>query len=561
MAVSRTKFAYINVGCSVIASILKMLLMFFVQQQLVKYLGYDLVGVNRTCTSIIGMLSVVEMGFGSAITFCLYEPLAHDNKRKIAALISLYRKIYYGIAIVVLIGVAATMPFIKKFTQSNYDLGYLCLVYGLFALNTVASYLLAYNQTLLAADQREYVTTVTTSVSSSLMYIVQFVILYCIKFFADKAKEFFVFYLVAAILFTFAGNLVVYGIVRKKYPYLREYKKERLQSEDKSLIKKKVGALIYHRIGNYLVTGTDTLIITGFLTSAVSGVTSNYYTITTSLNTILSKVPNALLPGFGNLIVEADGKKTYSVYKRAQFPIFVLFAIAGIGATVLSDLFISRIWLSEAGLMDHAFTILLGTNFFITGYTMLMGSVRAAAGVFEPDKYLHIVIAVLNLVISILLVNVWGAAGVLVGTLICLIIKESSVLPYICCKYVFKMPLKRLLLRLWLEYGLYAVLCVACWFICGAFTMNSAIVEFILKGLICVFLPAAVICLVYCKTDEMRYFVAKLKAVAMKLIRKIKKKDADCQSVQATETSIDDSDKELPQGDNNTETEKSEEDL
>ena len=561
MAVSRTKFAYINVGCSVIASILKMLLMFFVQQQLVKYLGYDLVGVNRTCTSIIGMLSVVEMGFGSAITFCLYEPLAHDNKRKIAALISLYRKIYYGIAIVVLIGVAATMPFIKKFTQSNYDLGYLCLVYGLFALNTVASYLLAYNQTLLAADQREYVTTVTTSVSSSLMYIVQFVILYCIKFFADKAKEFFVFYLIAAILFTFAGNLVVYGIVRKKYPYLREYKKERLKSEDKSLIKKKVGALIYHRIGNYLVTGTDTLIITGFLTSAVSGVTSNYYTITTALNSILSKVPTALLPGFGNLIVEADGKKTYSVYKRAQFPIFVLFAIAGIGATVLSDLFISRIWLSEAGLMDHAFTILLGTNFFITGYTMLMGSVRAAAGVFEPDKYLHIVIAVLNLVISILLVNVWGAAGVLVGTLICLIIKESSVLPYICCKYVFKMPLKRLLLRLWLEYGLYAVLCVACWFICGAFTMNSAIAEFILKGLICVFLPAAVICLVYCKTDEMRYFVAKLKAVAMKLIRKIKKKDADCQSVQATETSIDDSDKELPQGDNNTETEKSEEDL
>ena len=327
------------------------------------------------------------------------------------------------------------------------------------------------------------------------------------------------------------------------------------------MIKKKGGALIYHRIGNYLVTGTDTLIITGFLTSAVSGVTSNYYTITTSLNTILSKVPNALLPGFGNLIVEADGKKTYSVYKRAQFPIFVLFAIAGIGATVLSDLFISRIWLSEAGLMDHAFTILLGTNFFITGYTMHMGSVRAAAGVFEPDKYLHIVIAVLNLVISILLVNVWGAAGVLVGTLICLIIKESSVLPYICCKYVFKMPLKRLLLRLWLEYGLYAVLCVACWFICGAFTMNSAIVVFILKGLICVFLPAAVICLVYCKTDEMRYFVAKLKAVAMKLIRKIKKKDADCQSVQATETSIDDSDKELPQGDNNTETEKSEEDL
>lgn len=563
MAVSRTKFAYINVGCSVIASILKMLLMFFVQQQLVKYLGYDLVGVNRTCTSIIGMLSVVEMGFGSAITFCLYEPLAHGNKRKIAALISLYRKIYYGIAIVVLIGVAVTMPFIKDFTQSNYDLGYLCLVYGLFALNTVATYLLSYNHTLLVADQHEFVATITTSVATSLMYVVQFVVLYCIKFFEDKAREFFVIYLIAAILFTFGGNLVIYILARKRYPYLREFKKAKLEKEDKSLIKKKVGALIYHRVGNYLVTGTDTLIITGFLTSAVSGITSNYYTITTALNSILSKVPHALLPGFGNLIVEADGQKTYSVYKRAQFPIFLLFVIGGIGATVLSDLFISRIWLSEAGLMDHAFTILLGTNFFITGYTSLMGNVRFAAGVFEPDKYLHIVIAVLNLVISILLVNVWGAAGVLVGTLICLIIKESSVLPYICCKYIFKMPLKRLLLRLWLEYGLYAVLCVACWFICGTFTMDNALVEFILKGLICVFLPAAVICLIYCRTDEMRYFIRKIKALATKIMRKIKGKDVARQGARSSEISPRDSADEELQTNNNTETntENSKEDI
>ena len=528
MAVNRTKFAYINIACSLVSSILRMVLAFFVQQQLVKYLGYDLVGVNRTCTSIIGMLSVAEMGLGSAITFCLYEPLSHDNRKKISALISLYRKIYYGVAFVVIVGVAVTMPFIKKFTQSNYDLSYLCLVYGLFALNTVASYLLSYNQTLLAADQHEYITTLITSVSSTLMYIVQFVVLYSVKFFADKAREFFVIYLLVAVLFTFIGNIVVYIIVRRKYPYIKKFKKEKLGKDDKSTIKKKVGALIYHRIGNYLVTGTDTLIITGFLTSAVSGITSNYYTITTALNTILTKVPTALLPGFGNLIVEADGEKTYSVYKRAQFPIFILFAIAGIGATVLSDLFISRIWLSETGLMDHAFTILLGTNFFITGYTTLMGSVRFAAGVFEPDKYLHIVIAVLNLVISILLVNVWGAAGVLVGTLICLLIKESSVLPYICCKYVFKIKTRPLIARLWFEYILYGILCGACWFICGTFTMDNAIVEFILKGLICAVLPTCVICLLYCRTSEMKYYVGRVKNLISKIIncmRKSKRKE------------------------------------
>lgn len=517
MAVNRTKFAYINIIFSLISALLKMVLAFFVQRQLVEYLGYDLVGVNRTCTSIISMMSVAELGLGSAITFCLYKPLAQDDQRKIALFVRLYRNIYLVLAAVITVGVVATMPFIKKFTQSGYPLGYLCLVYGLFALNTVLSYLFSYNQTLLVADQREYVTNGVTMVTSTLMYVAQFVLLYSIKFFADKAKEFFVLYLIAAIAFTLLGNVILYVLVRKRYPYIGGFKGEKLDKQDTSLIKKKVGALIYHRVGNYLVTGTDTLIITGFLSSTVSGITGNYYTITTSLSTILGKIPGALLPGFGNLVVDATPEKIYSVYKKAQLPLFVIYSVAGIGATCLSNLFISRIWLDSTGLMDTAFVILMGTTFFISGYTNLMGSVRFAAGVFEPDKYLHIVIAALNLIISIILVKYWGAAGVLVGTLICQLIKECTALPYICSKYVFAFKTRKLLIRQWIDFAIYAALCTACWFICGSFTMQSAIVEFILKGMICVALPAAVICLIYCRSEAMKYYIDRLKNIIKRI--------------------------------------------
>lgn len=499
-----------------------MVLAFFVQQQLVRYLGYDLVGVNRTCTSIISMMSVAELGLGSAISFCLYEPIASDNRQKIALLVRLYRRIYIVIAVIIAIGVAATMPFIKKFTQSQYPLGYLCLVYGLFALNTVLSYFFSHNQTLLIADQREYVVNAITMITATVMYLVQFAVVFSIKYYSDKAKEFFVIYLIVSVIFSLLGNVIIYFLVRKRYPYLRSYKEDKLAAEDRSLIKKKVGALVYHRVGNYLVTGTDTLIITGFLTSAVSGVTSNYYTITTSLTTILSKIPSALLPGFGNLIVDAEPQKVYNTYKKAQFPIFMIFAVAGIGATCLSSMFISRIWLDESGLMDNAFVILLGTTFFISGYTGMMGNVRFAAGVFEPDKYLHIVIALLNLVISVLLVKFWGAAGVLVGTLVCALIKECSALPYICCKYIFKMPVWKLLARQWIDFLIYGALCTACWFICQSFTLSSAFAEFVLKGLICVFLPVAVISLIYCRSMEMKYFAGRIKARLISITKKNK---------------------------------------
>ena len=200
-----------------------MVLAFFVQQQLVKYLGYDLVGVNRTCTSIIAMLSVAELGLGSAITFSLYEPLAQKKQEKIAALIRLYRKIYIGLAIIITIGVAVTMPFIKQFTQSQYDLKYLCLVYGLFALNTVVTYFFSYNQTLLVADQREYITTIVLTVTTILTYVLQFVVLYCLKYFAEQAKLFFLIYLAISIVLSFVGNAILYVIVKKKYPYISSY--------------------------------------------------------------------------------------------------------------------------------------------------------------------------------------------------------------------------------------------------------------------------------------------------------------------------------------------------
>lgn len=518
---SRTRNASLNVICAFISAALKIVLAFFVQQQLVKYLGYDLVGVNKTCTTIISTLSVVDMGFGSIITFCLYEPLASENHEKLALLIRLFRKFYTILACIIIVVVAATMPFIKQFTQSSYDLQYLCVVYALYAGSTVISYLFYYNQTILIADQKEYISTIVTTCATSLLYIIQFIILYSIKYHTEYAKEFFLLYLAVAIVMYFISNVILYIIVKKKYPYLRGYKHHKLAKEDRSLIKIKMKSVVYHRVGNYLISGTDTLIISGMLSSVVAGITSNYYTITTSLTTLLSKLPAALLPGFGNLMTETKGDKVYKVYRRAQLPLFALFAVAGVGATVLSDLFIGRIWLDSSGLMDTPFVVLLGTTFFMSGYASLMTNVRYAAGVFEPDKYVQIVVVVINLVISILLVKVWGAAGVLVGTFISLLIKESTVLPYVCCKYIFQVPLKKVLLQQWLEYLLYAILVVACWYICNSFVMESAIIEFILKGMICVIIPCVVIGVLYCRTDAMRYYIS---MIARK-IKRISKSD------------------------------------
>ena len=86
--------------------------------------------------------------------------------------------------------------------------------------------------------------------------------------------------------------------------------------------------------------------------------------------------------------------------------------------------------------------IVLALNFYIKGTASVIGVIRSTAGVFRPDRYLHLMLAALNLIISISLAQVIGILGVFIGTLICYIIKEISVLPSIVYRNIFKLSVK-----------------------------------------------------------------------------------------------------------------------
>lgn len=47
------------------------------------YLASELLGLSNLLKSVISMLSLLELGIGSAINYSLYEPLAKDDKKKL----------------------------------------------------------------------------------------------------------------------------------------------------------------------------------------------------------------------------------------------------------------------------------------------------------------------------------------------------------------------------------------------------------------------------------------------------------------------------------------------
>ena len=56
------------------------------RQVFVRCLSQDYLGVNGLFTNILSMLSLAELGIGTAIVYALYKPLADKDEEKLASL-------------------------------------------------------------------------------------------------------------------------------------------------------------------------------------------------------------------------------------------------------------------------------------------------------------------------------------------------------------------------------------------------------------------------------------------------------------------------------------------
>lgn len=505
----RTKYSIYNVASGMFAQVVTVLLGFISRKVFVITLGMSLQGINATLSSVITMLSLTELGIGTAIICNLYKPLAADDRPKVTALMQFYSRVYTAIAGIVLVLGVCVCPFLSLIVNDNsVSKSYLIKVFLLFLAETVISYLFAYKRSILIADQKNFYVNLVVMAANLLNSGAQIAVLLLTKN--------FILYLVIKICFRFLENIAVAAISNKKYPYLKKADKIPVDAAIKHNIVSNTKALALHYVGNYLISGTDMMIITKFLGTVTSGIYSNYLLITTTLKTVFSQFSSGITAGFGNLIALGETQKLYTTFRRALFICYVMTNFATVSLFCLFNPFIS-IWLGGDYTFSVSVVLIICLNFFIESLSEPIGALRASAGLFRPDRYLHLILAALNLVISIILVRVIGIFGVFLGTLICHIIKELTVLPIIVYKNLFEMRLRKYQLVV-LVYMLVTAGCTALtsW-ICGFVAIGNPYLNLIVRCIVCVLVPNAIVVLCFFKTDEFRYAVD----LAGKILKKI----------------------------------------
>ena len=157
---SRTEYSILNIITGLGGYATNTILGLICRMVFTRTLSAEYLGISGLFTNILTMLSLAELGIGSAIVYALYKPLAENNKEKIASLVQFYGKCYRIIGVIVATVGVALMPFLGLLIKEQPAIKEsLYLIYAIYLFNTASTYFFSYRSSLIAAAQQNYIVT------------------------------------------------------------------------------------------------------------------------------------------------------------------------------------------------------------------------------------------------------------------------------------------------------------------------------------------------------------------------------------------------------------------
>lgn len=476
--------------------ILQYLLSFATRTIFIKLLATEYLGVNGLFSNILSILSLAELGVESSFSSLLYKPLHEGDTEKLKSLMAAFKKSFIIIASIVGVAGLTVVPFLRMFFEDT-NIKNIGLIYIMFLTGSVVSYLCTYRISLIIADQKAYIYTIYSQIIIFMQYILQISVL----LFTGN----FILYLIIQIGGSISINLLLYYKAGKMYPYIKG-KANKLDTETRKDLLKKIYASTYHHTGHVVLTGTDNIIITIFIGIYWVGIYSNYLMIVGVIAAFTQLFFNAIVASVGNLTVSTDNDTAYLVFKRIQFMNFLIVGLFSVCLYVLFNPFIN-LWIGKEFLLNNyiVFLIIAMYYFGYNGIRRIVSIFKHTTGLFYYDRYSPIAEAIINIVASIILGQKLGMAGIFLGTVIATLSTNIWIEPYVLFKRFFKISLKHYFWKL----IIYSITVLMTGFIVKniVYLINHETwLGFFAMAVCCVLLTAAIFALLFFRTSEFKYF-------------------------------------------------------
>ncbi len=503
----RTNNSIINSIVTLMSNILSFVIAFVAQAIFIRILGTEYLGLNGLFTNLLSMLSIFELGIGNAIVFNLYKPIAENDENKINSLMRFYKKTYNIIALVIFIAGILLMPFLRFIVTTSIEEINIYVIYILFLISTVSSYIMTYKRNLIIANQKNYIINIIHMGYLSILNLSQLLIIYF-------TKNYYA-YLITKICCQLLENIIINIKSNKDYQYLDIKSANKLDKETEKDIFSRVKALFFHKIGGIIINGTDNIIISMFLGLTQVGLYTNYYTITAALTSLFGQIISSATASVGNLLISNDKKKSYEVFDKMRFLNSWISIFSAVSFFVIVQPFV-KIWVGEEYLLGIGTVAVITFNYFQKMQRNSYSTFKDSAGIWREDKFVPLIESLLNIIFSIICLKIFGLAGVFMGTII-------SGLALWCYSYP-KFVYKKLFNRSYKDYALetlgyillFILVALPTYLVSTVLIVNNVLLQIIINAIICLIIPNLILLIVFRKNKNLKYF----KDLILKLFHK-----------------------------------------
>lgn len=518
---SRVTNTLFNFTSSIVAQFISILVNFITRTFFIASFGKSYLGINGLFSNILQMLSLAEFGVGSAILFKLYEPIAREDHHRIAVLMNFYKRAYQLIGVVVTILGLSLIPFLPVLI-GDYDRILslrinVVLIYCLFLFKTVSSYLFfAYRSSIIKADQKEYIIHLIGYVFAVGGAVVQII---CMVLFRN-----YILTVVVSVGQVIGENIACAVMADRMYPYLQEKTSDRLDKSEIMEVVKDCGALFLYKLNSVVLKATDNIIISMGVGLEAVGEYSNYYIIYLTLSSLLNKIYNSVAHSLGNLHTGHDREYEYGIFEAVMLITAILGGTAFAGVFTCADELVLS-WIGAEWVLKPPFSLLMGLELYTLSFRAALSKYRTTMGLFQQAKYRPVAGMIINLVVSVALVNYWGICGVLVGTIVADWTTMMWFDPIIIHKYGFMdiVSVKRYYFKFMRNFVTVCMIAALDYFICSRFMTGYRWISVIIHALICAITVPGILIALNIRTDEGQYVFSIVKRYGNRLKKRFGK--------------------------------------
>lgn len=402
----RTKKALKNAIVSIIYQVVAVICGLITPRLILSTFGSTYNGVISSANQFLEMISFLTLGIAGSTRVALYKPIANNDILSISRIVKSNKRYMrkVGAAIILYaILLCIVYPFVSHNDLSNAENAALIAI---VSIGVFAQYFFgASNQTLLSADQSSYIYygLQAGSIVGNTIITAILIKMGC-SIFVVKAGS--------ALIFLFTP-IILNKIVYNKYHLISDCE------PDDTAIKQR-GAVAFHSIANIVHEDTDLIVLTLFTDAKLISVYTVHQLVAGKVRKMLLMLTNGLEGAFGNMWAK---KELVAFERNFRFFEILIFSFTSIVFCCVGVLIVPFIRLYTMGVTDISY---IRPGFAVlTVITEAMYCIRhpylivvQATGNYEPTKMGALYEAIINISLSLVLVNFIGLNGVMFGTFV-----------------------------------------------------------------------------------------------------------------------------------------------